>query len=352
MRDIVKAELHKLLLDRKKWMILAAVFLIKLIVYSSQLHIQVNFSPDIYNQYMSKLSAIPQNEQSAYIDAEHARLNDIISIHSSNEEAYHNDEISLDSYKAYMSEYYAAMAHQPAFMAIYEKQQVYSTLSPEQRIFYYDLNWEELFNHLSFDYYLFLLAIIFLVPCFCREYASGSFPLIYVTENGRNKLYASKIIAAICTILLISVFMYAADFAVYFLKYGTNFYEMPIQTVRGMVCEFSTLSIAQYLILITGLKLLWAVCLATVICTLTVFLKNAILSSLVAVAFVLLPWLLADILPLGFNRISIAAGLSGHFLTDMTSVIYACISIILTTIVASLVGGLLWSKTTIIHKKA
>lgn len=344
MSRLIKAETYKLLIYRKKWLIIIVILIIKCVFAFSTMHISVGFSAEIYREYIDILSETPLENHSEYIEKEASRLEEIVTVKLQMESDYHDGIISLDEFKAYMSRYYDAEQKSPAFAAILEKYQRYSELPFESRIYYYDLDFEMLFDYLGFDYFLFLLAVIFIVPCFCVEYSSGIYPLISVTENGRGKLYFAKIAAAIFVMSMICVMLYMADFAIYGIKFGFENCEMPLQTVRRIMFDFHGISIAQYLALQAVIKLLFCVCLVTMICLLSVLLKNAILTAFAIAAAVLMPWLLNSLLPQWVNRITVGVGLSGALLTCSENVLCAALSIAFHMAVSIILGYVLWKR--------
>ncbi len=345
MSGLIKSEMYKLLLDRKKWLLIIIAFGIKCTFAFFTMRINVGFSAGIYREYINILSETPEENRGEYIEKEKCRLEEIISAKAQTESDYHNDIISLDEFKAYMNSYYDAEHKQPAFEAILEKYQRYSELPDEERIYYYDLDIQALLGYLGFDYFLFLFAVIFIVPCFCGEYSCGIHPLISVTENGRGKLYFAKITAAIFVMAIISLMFCTADFAIYGIKFGFENCGMPIQTVRRTLFNFPAISIAQYLVLNTVIKVLFDVCLATVICLMSVLLKSAILTAFAVAAAVLMPWLMNSLLPQWINRISVGAGLSGTLLTCSENVLLAVLSIVFHMIITVMLGYILWCRT-------
>lgn len=342
MDSLFKSEMYKLLADGKRWIVIAVVLTAKVVFLFWQLNIDVDFSPEIYRQYIDRIAEMPPRERPQYIEDRYAELNEIISVRGEKEKDYHAGKITIDEYKVYVSSYYEAVAHQPAFAAIYEKQQVYAGLPESNRVFYYDLNLELLFSSLGFDYFVFVLFIAVFVPFFCCEYSCGIFPMISVTERGGKDLLRVKLFTAVCGALLLGVLIYAADFAVYALKYGTEYFDMPIRSVRGVICGFSDFSAAQYLLLITGIKLLWTVCLTAVIGMMSMLSKNPITASLLTVAAVLMPWLLSFAFPSEINRALIGSGLSGRFICGYSDITAALISIAAHLFILSILSEKIW----------
>lgn len=345
MSGLIKSEIYKLLFNRKKWLLIFIALIIKCIFALLAMRINVGFSADIYREYINILSETTEENRREYIEKERCRLEEVISAKTQIESDYHNGIISLDEFKAYMNRYYDAEQKQPAFEAIFEKNQRYSELPPEKRIYYYDLDFEMLFGYLGFDYLLFLLAVIFIVPCFCSEYSYGIYSLISVTENGRGKLYFAKITAAIFVMIIISIMFYTVDFAIYGIKFGFDNCEMPIQTVRCTPLDFPTLSIMRYLVLHTLIRLFFNICLITVICLLSVLLKSAIFTAFAIVAAVLMPWLLNSLLPQWINRITVSAGLSGTLLSCSENVLWAVLSIVFHLVITVIFGYVMWCRT-------
>lgn len=345
MNGLISSEIYKLLINRKKWLLIIVAIIGKCVFAVFTMHLNIGFSADVYRDYINILSETDEEDRGEYIQKESGRLEEIISAKAQTEENYHNDDISLDEFKAYMNKYYDAEQRQPAFAAIIEKYQRYSELPPETHIYYYDLDFEMLFGYLGFDYFLFLLAVIIIVPCFCSEYSYGIYSLISVTENGKGELYSAKITAAIFVMIIISIMFYTTDFAIYGIKFGFENCEMPIQTVRCTLLDFPALSIIQYLVLHTLIKLFFCICLVTVICLLSVLLKSAILTAFAIAATVLMPWLLNPLLPQWINRITVGAGLSGTLLTCPENVLCAVLTIVSHLIITVTFGCILWCRT-------
>lgn len=345
MCGLIKSEMYKLLLDRKKWLLIIIAFAVKCLFAFFAMRINVGFSAGIYREYIDILSEISEENRGEYIEKEKCRLDEIISAKAQKETDYHNDIISLDEFKEYMNSFYDAEHKQPAFEALLEKYRRYSELPDEARVYYFDLEIEALLGYLGFDYLLFLFAAVFIVPCFCGEYSHGIHPLISVTENGREKLYFAKIEAAIFVMTIISLMFYMADFAVYGIKFGFENCRMPIQTVRNTLFDFPGLPIAQYLVLNTVIKISFGVCLAAVICLLSVLLKSAVLTAFAIAAAVLMLWLMNSLLSQRINRISVGVGFSGTLLTCSENVLFAVLSIVFHIVTAVFFGCVLWRRT-------
>lgn len=342
MGSLFKTEMYKLLADGKRWIIIAVVLTAKVVFLFWQLNLDVDFSPEIYRQYIDRITEMPSEERSQYIENRFAELNKIISSRGEKDADYNAGKITIDEYKEYVSSYYESVAHQPAFAAIYEKQQVYAELPESNRMFYYDLNLELLFSSLGFDYFVFVLFIAVFVPLFCCEYSCGIFPMISVTERGGKDLLRVKLCTAVCGALLLGVLIYSADFAVFALKYGTEYFDMPIRSVRGVICGFSDFSAAEYFLLIMGIKLLWTVCLTAVIGMLSMLFKNSITASLLTVATVLMPWLLSFAIPSEISRVLIGSGLSGGFICNYSDIAAVLISIAAHLFVLSVLSEKIW----------
>ncbi len=343
MTELYRNELFKLWGGRK-WLIVVAACIIKLFTQWISIEPQTTFSPVLYREYMQQLGVMPASAQAEYIETEYASIQTTLAQKSGMEEAYQAGILSLESYRAYMTEYYDAAAHQSACHAVYEKKLIYDTLPTSERIYYDDLAWSALFDSLGQDFVLYLSLLALLIPLCASEYSSGSFALVYTTARGRVFLYCAKLAAACTTALLLGLLLYGADAAVFLLKFSGAEADCSIRTVTGISTALPPIPIWQYWLYCTLIKLLCTLANAALLCTLVIGLRQALLSAFAHSALVIMPWLLMQILPPSLGVVLPGSIWSGSWFLSTAQMRLSALFALIWWLIALLCGGILWCR--------
>lgn len=313
MTDLMYYECYKTF-GRWKWLIVIAILLVKVFFTYNSLDVKANFSIPIYQEYIAQLSNMSQTDAENFILAENERISSIISARADKEKEYLSGKISLDDYKAYMKTYYEAESKSSAFNAIYEKYEQFQNIKPKNRVYFYDLEWYTFGKYLSLDFFVIFLLMIFGIPIYCREHSCNTHCLNMVSRNGRRKLHTSKLVLFLIIGLMFGIAVYSIDFIVYGIRYGYTNAQMPIQAVMGYSPYADDVSIRRLFVTMAIAKILWSICLALMIASVSAILKNNIISIIFCAVLLFLPMQILKLnnnAPTWLYNISIATGLQG-----------------------------------------
>lgn len=300
---------------RWKWLIVAALLLVKAVFTYNSLDVTADFSIPIYQEYIAQLSQMSQWQAEKFILNENERISSIIGAKADKENEYLSGKITLDEYKAYMKTYYEAESKSSAFGAIYQKYEQFQQIDEQSRVYFYDLEWYTFGKYLSLDFFIIFILMIFGIPVFCREHSCNTHRLNMVSRNGRRKLHSTKLVLFLIIGLMFGIAVYCLDFIVYGIRYGYANAQMPIQAVMSYSPYADNVSIQRLFVSMAIAKILWTVCLALMIAAVSALLKNNIISIIFCAVVLFLPMQILKLngdTPNWLYNISIATGLMGR----------------------------------------
>lgn len=272
-----------------KWLILVGIILVKAIITYSSLNVSVDFSIDIYKDYIDKLSHMSQTDAELYVPKEAERIESIVGAKEKMENDYASGAITLDDYKAYMKKYYEADSKISAFEVIKTRYEQFFELDRDERVWFYDLEWCAFGKMLSLDFCLLFALFIFCIPVYCREHSSGVHTLNMVSKNGRIKLHITKLAVMTVSAALFAILIFSVDFTVMGVKFGLENYDKPFRAILDHGSAYDSMSIIKFFVLQSLSKTLWAVCAALSLGVISVIAKNIVISTVISAAFLLIP---------------------------------------------------------------
>lgn len=97
------------------------------------------------------------------------------------------------------------------------------------RQFYYGFGWTRMLKYLTLLFIgLGFVLVVALSPMFSDEYQRGTDALIMTSRNGRKKIAAAKIIAAMIVAITLAVLIMGINFALFSATYGLDGWQMSI----------------------------------------------------------------------------------------------------------------------------
>lgn len=292
-------EIFKALFSSKKILILLLLLIMKFRISYIEFQPYKSYSDQVYKEYMLYLEGELTPEKTEFIKNERKKINDTLSLRSQMQSQYINNELSVDNYKEYLTQYNYALGRDEVFSYIEKHAAYINALASEGKSawFVYDSGWKVLFNS-DFDWTLYIACILISSSIFSIEYnkKTSSHPFSYIIRSckkGRYHIFLSKTLFCILITSLLTIIWCGVD-----LFYANNSFDLPllsapIHSIEEFASIKFSLSIGQYLVCFITTKLLAALTLALLSSALSCLIPKQLFSVMVSSVLTLLPALLS-----------------------------------------------------------
>ncbi|MHB1150910.1 MAG: hypothetical protein ACYCWE_01435 [Eubacteriales bacterium] len=299
-RSLIFAEIYKTLISGRYIIVIIILLTVKIYISTDNFKAKNSYSDAVYKEYMTALEGPVNDEKRAYITAERTYINETLAKQKPMQLAYISEEITLEEYHQYLTDYNYAYSRSE-YLTVIESHQVYidETFATKgvEAWFVYDTGWKLLF-HNSFDVILYAALLILFSGSFADEYASrsssGSFvQILRTTKKGRIHTFRSKLISAVSISAVLTLLFNAVDFIIIRNNYGFPAADAPLLSLKTFADIDGGITVTKYLMMFFILRVAAAVLLSLAICGVSELLRRNIPVMSVIVAFTLFPALLA-----------------------------------------------------------
>ena len=192
------------------------------------------------------------------------------------QQAYVNDEITIDEYRQYLSDYNYAFSRSELLKIIESHADYLEKKESTTGIkgwFAYDTGWKKLYSG-DADLFLYTAILLLLTGSFASEYlsrsSSGGFSQIMrATKNGRNRTFYAKLISSGTIAATLTVLFNAVDIAVIFGGYDMAAFNAPLVSIEYFGAVKSDITIGGYLAVFLLLRLAASLIMAMLVCALS-----------------------------------------------------------------------------------
>ena len=196
--SIIRYELKK----NKAILILFAVLLIgKAFLSSDYFRFADNSINRIYIQYIEEIGGEYTDEKAKYINDKISEMQEITARQKSIEEAYINREITAKEFEIYQSQYGIAEAHLNVLQKLQEQSRYLQRMYQKDGVVgsYIFPTGFEMYEKQGADWLLAIFICLFSINLVLSEFGKTSskgsvFELVRSTRNGRNRLFAKKLL--------------------------------------------------------------------------------------------------------------------------------------------------------------
>ncbi len=255
------SELYKLIISSKLFLVIAILFLVKLSIVYIDFHSTKSFADEIYNYYTNELSGPIDEEKRTYISNERKYILETLNNYASMSDAYANGEISLDDYRAYLSDYNYAFSHDEIFKQIESHVSYIDKMANEgkEAWFVYDTGWKKLLTR-GFDWSLYALVLILCSNVFAAEYntrtsSEGFHQILRTTKHGRKKTFYQKVRTVVTLSLIFSFIWTVIDYIAVLMAYKLPQINAPIWSIEIFSDIEYNINIWQFAVLSAFVKL-------------------------------------------------------------------------------------------------
>ncbi|MCH5324647.1 MAG: hypothetical protein J1E39_05465 [Eubacterium sp.] len=272
---------------------------------------EYEFSKDFYREYTDTLFGEHTAEKEQYILGEQARLEDILSRKEETESAYIRDEITLEEYIDFNTEYIRAENQLSAFNKIYEKYEYFLTVEDKGPQYFYDLDVIEYLGEYGADVLLLLFLIIFGLRFWDYDRLCGMSLSVISTPLGRIKRDNIKCAALITMTVISSLLSFIPDIISFCMRCGGEMLNMPLCSMAEFGCCGYQLSVLGYMLLVLLVRTVWAVSMCVLLCLIYKLIINMYAGVALSAAVILLPVMAGYGLPPELRTVLIGSQLTG-----------------------------------------
>jgi hypothetical protein len=294
--SIFTAEIYKTLIIKRYIFIVIGILIVKCYISNGEFTTLNSYSDAVYKEYMTTLQGKLTNEKLEFISTEREFIDNILITQDEMLTKYLLEDINFNEYREYLKDYNYAHSRNEIF-AVIENHLYYIEQTKNQKNieawFIYDTGWEKLF-HSGFDIVLYSLILLLFAGIFADEYteksSSSSFAhILRTTKNGRKLTYFSKLMSALTIAALLTIIFNLVDFILIFKNYDLPAKTAPLVSLQSFAAIDSSITIMQYFIIYTLIKLFANLLFTTFVCVLSELLKKAIPVMSVSIAVTLFP---------------------------------------------------------------
>lgn len=304
---IPQHEWYKLLVSGKGWVILV----ISIGLFIQMLHVtDRNFMVDEakYTEYINELKGPLTDDKVQFIENELLRFENLGQEEANIQEAYKENDISESEYYEQLIDLNQLTLGQSAFQVVHDQ---FQYLQMQQETFNENVSFvnrittDELFQQNKRDT---LLAITFLVlvglvlsTLFTRDYQNGAIHLLRTTKHGRSKLFIHQLIIGYIVTFFLLLVVYVPKYINLYRQYPKLDWAAPIQSIEQFSALPWSVSIFQYVVLLSVLKLIASIFIVHIMKQISIIVQKQTLSLLLHCAIFIVPLLIAY---LGFTQVN------------------------------------------------
>lgn len=279
----------KKVFSQKNILMLILAFIVQVVFVLLPKNYTHDYSPEIYQKYMSKLEGEYTSEKRQYIDTRYSEIEQLLSTHEEMITAYKCSKITLSEFEQHNYAYQIAFSEQATVAYCIQKCNYYDSLETSQNLFY-DTEWNDLFSHSNYNFILIFVMLFLIAPIFAQEHSSHSCAMLLHTLKGRSIICRIKLITAGCAAFSIALIFYGIRILP-LIGQGWCYAENPVSSIMGF-SAYSNLNLWQLFVLDTLFKaIIWAIG-ALFICVMSNLLRNIASTFFMSFVFLSIPALL------------------------------------------------------------
>ncbi|MBR4204838.1 MAG: hypothetical protein IKQ92_05105 [Clostridia bacterium] len=299
-RSLVLTEVFKTLISSRFLAIVLLILTVK-VWYSVKINTPMrSYADAVYKEYMTSLEGEVTEDKLNTLAAERAMIDETLSKQSAMQEAYVNEEISFEEYRAFLSDYNYAYSRSELLSVIEKHADYLVSKEAETGVkgwFLYDTGWRRLVEG-DADLFLYASILLLLTGSFAAEYvsksSSGGFAqLLRSTKNGRLRTFRAKLCSSGMIALILALLTEAVDAAVIAKGYLLPAADAPLVSVERFADVTGGITVGQYCALFFLMRTAGALIMAMLVCALSELLARYIPVLGTSVILTLLPALCA-----------------------------------------------------------
>ena len=273
-------------------MIVCVLLVMQIIVVFNQRPKEREYSDVLYKQFCDRYAGVYEQSLKNLLISRKAWIYERLAEHDKIEGDYHAGMVELAEFSAYIDNYNEAVSQKATVDYLLLKCDYYDSLNDSAEVFY-DTRWLDLFERSGFDFLCVFAVIILLVPAFVDEYSWGARTILVITPLGRIRTALTKLIICAVSAVLLGLIFKAASLLPLITEGSIKYAGNSAYNLLGYPFKNNDSLIKVYIIF-SLVKALEVVCMAMLICFLSVMLQNRVFVYFLSSMLLFCPALFKD----------------------------------------------------------
>ncbi len=287
--QVLKAELHKLFIKRYFLAAVAVLLVVECLTvfWSIKKTIVLDeISLQVYKTYISQYGGEITDEKKAVIDKLIAEHNNIYNKIEKLDEDYANENITIKEYNIEISELSSFIDAADGFNAFARD---YCNAAETNTPLVDTTAWSCLFTDESIDIFVVIVLILLVIALVIYDEETGINVLKFSTQNGKKDIYLKQLFIVITTSFLLSITVSAARFLTAKLTYGLDCYDAPIRCFDAFIFNSGNTGVFEAFVTVSIIKALGGVMLCITAMAVGCLAKTSLYTAFGTICAVYLP---------------------------------------------------------------
>lgn len=204
-----------------------------------------------YKEYMQVLEGVLTENSEKYIQEEYEKV--VSTIEAEKQLANTAGTIDFDAVQY-------AVDHEQAFNMIYDRYEYLSGLEESnERVFYYDLDWNNYFKKTNFNYFELFILLIISLYAITMEFFEKRYEMVKTSYLGKRSFMTAKQSAVVIINIAVSLVVFLVEFMVISTKNGLDMLSLPARSMERFAKLQAGTTIGELLIISMLHHVLWCI---------------------------------------------------------------------------------------------
>lgn len=240
-----------------------------------------------YEEYISLLEGLLDEEKKSYIADEYERVN--IAIKNASNDIQTGKQIDINQLDY-------ALEHEKAWQMIYDRYlNLLNTENTADRVFYSDLDLQDYFKNSEINYFEIFLLVIIALYAATSDFHDNRHVIIKSTCNGNIAYISTKQNALLCAAVAISVLFSFIEFIYIAVTGNVSMLSLPIKSMLGFSNLEWSMTIGEYILLRGINHIIWCIVTVLIMCMTGLLTKRLQTGLFIGSFTIVMPLALKDV---------------------------------------------------------
>ena len=292
--SLYATELFKLWISSRLWIVVVLLIALGSIsFFRSDAIVEAHgYVDSIYEIYVDQLEGPWAPEKDTMLEEFYAEQQAIIDGYEAVKQQYREEKLTAKEFLTYQRAYMQAPTHKNVIESLMEHSEYLQKRQEEQGAegyFFYQTGWEVIYDR-SADLFLYAMLLILLTGVYAQEYGRNQFAqILRASGRGRNPVFGAKLSAVMTSAAVLSLVTQIIPIAMIARTYRLPAMEAPLWSIETYADYGGNMTLWQYFLLHTAVRLLAAEVLAVLTCAVSALSRRTIPIMTTVAALTLLP---------------------------------------------------------------
>lgn len=292
--SLYATELFKLWISSRLWIVVVLLIALGGISFlrSDAIAEAHGYVDSIYEMYVDQLEGPWTPEKDAMLEEFYAEQQGLIDGYEDIKQQYREEKLTAKEFLTYQRAYMQAPTHKNVIESLQKHSQYLQGRQEEQGTegyFFYQTGWEVIYDR-SADLFLYAMLLILLTGVYAQEYGRNQFAqILRASGRGRNPVFGAKLGAVMTSAAVLSLITQIIPIAMIARTYRLPAMEAPLWSIETYADYGGNMTLWQYFLLHTAIRLLAAEVLAVLTCAISALSRRTVPIMTTVAALTLLP---------------------------------------------------------------